>query len=157
VWCRTNGVLSFAAASSVSSVDLLLNFRNVSGAFTIGTTVMRTHLNLEVFSSVTLADTFSYGVMRGPKTLAGAGIAGCPNPNTDLEEDWAWWDSRVATKTANFPGYWSQGDNSTVIDIRAKRKIDELNTTWLFIANPAVSTVVPFQVQVTASVLLALP
>jgi hypothetical protein len=68
---------------------------------------------------------------------------------TDL--DWAYWNSYLATPTLN-----ETGGNTLVIDLRSKRKIQELNQAYLFTwFNGLVAASTTFKL--VARTLLALP
>jgi len=152
-WARSVGTLSNASAATSITSDLLAQFKT-GGGTVFGCTVARIHLRLNALTAVAASDNFAVGVIKGQDTDVGATIAGAPTPITHPYEDWLWWSSFYADTNGHFfPG----GGNVYEVDIKAKRKLSELNENLNIVAVSTNATAFPQQVDYSASVLLMLP
>ena len=152
-WARQIGTLSNASAATWATADLLAAFKT-GGGTTFGCTVARIHLRLSVITAVVASDNFTVGVIKGQDTDVGTTIAGAPQPLTHPYEDWLYWSAFAAgTGATIFPG----GGNTYEIDIRAKRKLEELNENLNIVGVTSNAGTFPQQVDYSASVLLMLP
>ena len=152
-WARFTSTISTAAAGTYTTNDLLSNFK-LDGGNQQGVTVARIHLRLSVASTVTKNDAVAWGIIRGQNTDVGVNIAGAPQPIADPYEDWLMWEQPQADAGAFF---WPGGGNVYHYDIRAKRKLmqlqESLNLVWM-VQNAGVF---PQTMQMSGSVLLMLP
>jgi hypothetical protein len=108
---------------------------------------MRTHLNLAV-NFVGVADTTAYGLVVARRSEVGAGLGA--NPTSDVDVDWMLWSTVGVTTNGSAVNTVRQ----LHIDLKAKRKIQELDQTYalqLFNGNAASQTY-----GISARVLLAL-
>jgi hypothetical protein len=156
-WARQIGTLSNASAATSVTSDLLAAFKT-GGGTTFGCTVARIHLRLAVATVVAPGDEFVFGVIKGQDTDVGTTIAGAPTPVSHPYEDWLYWSaffgaSQAGAGSSMFDG----GNNCYTIDIKAKRKLEELNENLNIVAVAPVSGAFPQQVNYSASVLLMLP
>jgi hypothetical protein len=154
-WARSTNSFSLAVAG-YATLDLLAPFKT-SGGQQQGVTVVRTHLNFSVFSTATSRDIFTWGVMRGQNTDVGANIAGAPTPDLDPYEDWAMWRTEQASPTSATNAFFFPAGNNRDFDIKAQRRLPELQMTYNLVIKCLVATAAPLQLQVAASVLLKLP
>jgi hypothetical protein len=159
-WARSTNVFSLAGAGSFQTVDLLAPFKAMGGVQQ-GVTVTRTHLNISVTNVINSGDTFSWGLIRGQNTDVGGVIAGAPVPDLDPYEDWLWWSFEQAASSSSgavtgahfFPG----GSNNQRIDVRAQRKLPDLQMTYNLVVKRQTVVAASLNLQITASVLLKLP
>jgi hypothetical protein len=122
----------------------------VAGASLLGVTIMRTHCELSITSTVTAADRLRVGFIICRFSEIGAAIAGAVTP-ADPELDWLLWRHESAA-----PTFGSQSaNNQLVYDIKAKRKMQELNQAYALSLSNDVGIAKLIQVQ--ARTLLALP
>jgi len=145
VWCELNQTLTLAAGHT-SNLNMLTQF-SVAGASTLGVTVMRTILNIQVATFVAAADYLEWGLVVGRLADVGTvtALAGTP------ELDWSYHDIL-------FPG--SSGPDVNVserfrYDVRSKRKVQELDQVylWAFLNGSAGTQVL----QLFSRTLVALP
>jgi len=130
-------------------MDLLADFQ-ASGASTLGVTVMRTHLRVQL-PYVNVSDQWSIGLIVARAQDIGIGTANGPDPGVNPDLNWAYND-RI----------WAISNGSAIdvareitIDIRAKRKVQELNERFVFAIRNA--TAASAQCRVFARTLVALP
>jgi hypothetical protein len=88
----------------------------------------------------------------------GVTIAGAPTPVSHPYEDWLWWSvfygcTQPGAGSQMFPG----GGNVYEVDIKAKRRLEDLNENLNLVSVNPVAGAFPAQVNYTASVLLMLP
>jgi hypothetical protein len=137
------------AAGQGSNVNLLAAL-SVAGASLLGVTVMRTHLALYVTTAVTLADELRVGLVIGRVADVGAGPPAGTISASDPELDWMLLRDEFAT-----PTFGPQGSNTLEYDLKAKRKMQELNQAYILaLANSAGGSKT---VKIFARTLLALP
>ena len=124
VWATRNIDFGPVAAGATTNVDLLADFR-AAGAFVIGCTIMRTHLGMHV-QSTALTDSYEVGLVVG---RLGDVATNRISVNADPEIDWMyvnrWW--APASGAAVDAGEFHE------IDLRAKRKLQELDQAYLFV------------------------
>jgi hypothetical protein len=151
VWATANLVNLTIAAGAKRNDDMLLNLQ-VVGASTLGATVMRTHMTL-AFAEAT-ADT-GQGVYLG-LIVANAPTATNIDPSVDFGDDWML--LRVVGPQSNNRNTVVIGTNELwgqEIDLRAKRKLEELNERYFLCMKNNGSGVVNFSM--FCRTLLALP
>jgi hypothetical protein len=153
-WARQVGTLSNASAATYVTSDLLAAFKTAGGT-TFGCTVARIHLRLSYETTVAAGDNFALGVIKGQDTDVGATIAGAPQPLTHPYEDWLYWSNFVASSPGNF--YFPGGANTIDIDIKAKRRLEDLDEFLNIVAVSPVAASFPAQIVFSASTLLMLP
>jgi hypothetical protein len=156
-WARSIGTLSNAAAGTYDTVDLLGQFKTAGGT-TFGCTVARIHLRLSQVSVPTIGDELGIGIIKGQDTDVGVTIAGAPQPVTHPYEDWLWWSVFFACDQPGagshmFPG----GSGCYEVDVRAKRKLEDLDECLNLVSVNPVAGTFPAQFDYSASVLLMLP
>jgi len=156
-WARQVGTLSNASAATYDTVDLLSAFKTAGGT-TFGCTVARIHLRFSVITVVAPSDNWTVGVIKGQDTDVGATIAGAPQPITHPYEDWLYWSAFFA---CDQPGagsaFFDGGNNVYTVDIKAKRKLEDLDENLNLVSATSLSGAFPQQVDYSASVLLMLP
>lgn len=145
------------ATGNYQTLNLLSDF-TADGGSTQGVTVLRTHLKLVVTSGVAAADSMHFGIIRGQNTDVGANVAGAPTPNADHYEDWAFWQHYTAGNVVGAgPSYSHMGStNVLLLDLRAKRKIPELQMSYNAVIE-ATTVAATLLVTMSARTLLALP
>jgi hypothetical protein len=153
VWATVDQSLSLAAATNCSNVDLLTALK-VTGSSILGCTIMRTRLDLSITSTVALADNFYWGLAILPNAQLVSNVASSAtvvNPAQNPEIDWMMWAHAVAAPTYGT----TANDNQIVIDIRAKRRLQELQETYCFSLRGSAGAA--FTAQLSGRVLVALP
>jgi len=156
-WARQVGTLSNAAVGTYDTVDLLSSFKTAGGT-TFGCTVARIHLRLACITNVTAADEFAVGIIKGQDTDVGVTIAGAPEPIAHPYEDWLYWSVFFGSAaTTGGAQLFYGGGNNIEIDIKAKRKLEDLQENLNLVTRSPVSTAFPVQMDYSASVLLMLP
>lgn len=145
VWDRTRGVIGSSLAGTLPrGVDLLESFRNQPGGTHLGATVSRVrgYIYPEADSAVP-AVFFGCSAMRidswneDPVDLANV-------PFDSPDEDWMAWLPYVQDNSAGpqfAHGNWNPG-GGWAVDVKAQRKLEELNQTlWLFTQPPGTGQV----------------
>ena len=146
-----------AAAATYTAVDLLSNYK-LDGGVQAGVTVTRIIMHMAVTSVVTDADKFAYGILRGQNTDIGVTLAGTPQPVADPYEDWMFWEyPAAASQSGGGAAYWQHGANVRQLDLKAQRRLPELQMALAFVIGPQVVTTLPLTVHLSGSVLLKLP
>jgi hypothetical protein len=123
VWATSNSGQVATAAGIVWVSDLLTAF-HVGGASTLGATVMRTHMTLQLNPYVALGDSFTIGIIVGRLSDVAARL---PSPAADPEVDWM----LLRQGKATYSGAAIDATREIEIDLRAKRKLQELDQTLL--------------------------
>jgi len=156
-WATVESTISLAAANAYSTIDLLANFK-ADGGVQQAVTVVRTHLVDHVTSAVNPGDNFALGLIRGQNTDVGANIAGAPVPDLDPYNDWLLWQWRWASN-ANAAGIYSDCGftNNMLYDIKAQRRLEELQMSYNLVIKQLAATTFPVVHQITGRVLLLLP
>jgi|SRR5579871_3396435 len=129
------------------AADLIADLE-VAGASKLGCTVMRTHLIVQIVWGAAVQPAFDWLALKAADQNEITGPISVPG-QPDL--DWAlltWLPAHSTGATLDACTYYT-------VDLRAKRKIEELGQTWgLFMFNP---TTVSQSVSIHARTLLALP
>jgi hypothetical protein len=159
-WARANGVVTLANGTSWINTDLLANFR-VDGGTTDGCTVGRIHVRLHTTTAIAAGDAFYWGIFRGQNSDVGTSVVGSPSASADPYEDWMYWTEFTAGPGAGAgagPGYFPGGTGASYeVDIRAKRKIPQLQQTLIMSTGLAGVATYPFTVAYAISTILILP
>jgi len=133
VWSTTDHATTALAAAASANVDMLLDFPTAPGI-----TVIRTHLQVTPTTAPAVGDRITFGLIIGRLSdVSDPTAAGALTPSqTDL--DWMYWTTIIAN-----PSFGNGGNNNTfVVDLRAKRKMEELNQVYLLsITNHQVAAV----------------
>jgi hypothetical protein len=144
---------SLGNAAAYENFDLLANFKT-DGGVTQGVTVARIHCRMTRTSALTSGDVYDWGIFRGQNADVGLSVVGAPNASADPYEDWMFWESiGTGHELAEQPG----GGNTRVYDIRAKRKLLQLQEVLVLSHGTANVTTFPLTVFFSGSVLLMLP
>jgi len=143
-----------AANANATNIDLLTLIK--AGGSTLGTTVMRSHLQMDVTSTVTLNDTWLWGLLveTNDEIVTSVSTTSCANPLNTPSADWMMWRREIAA-----PTYRPGTSNRLEVDLKAKRKVEELNQTLLYsqVCDSVAAGGRPLTVRVHGRVLLALP
>jgi len=146
VWSTFQSSPTLASAGNFAA-DLIADLE-VAGASKLGCTVMRTHLIVQVLVGAAVQPTFDWLAIKAADSneiSAPLSIPGQP----DL--DWA----LLTWLPFHSTGATIDASQVFTIDLKAKRKIEELGQTWgLFMFNP---TTVQQTLVIHARTLLALP
>jgi len=153
-WATVTQTLSITAANQYQTFDLLANFK-ADGGTQQGVTITRTHLRTTLQSATNATTDFTYGLIRGQNTDVGTNIAGAPVPDADPYEDWLLWRWLFTDQNGNFNA--SGSSNTDEIDIKAMRKLPELQMTYNYVLKVLAAPAYPMVFQVTGRVLLTLP
>jgi len=156
-WATVTQTVSLAAANDYFTFDLLANFK-ADGGVQQAVTVVRTHLTDSVTSAVNPGDNFVYGLIRGQNTDVGANVVGAPVPDLDPYEDWLLWRWYWASNTIAGGIYSHTGSTNVLpVDLKAMRKLEELQMSYNLTIKQLAATTFPVVHQVTGRVLLMLP
>lgn len=138
-------------------IDLFTGLR-VAGASVLGVTVIRTLVTISNTSAtVTKGDGFYWGLCVTDSNDVGLNTAGAPNAHTTPNIDWAWREFRTASSSISLPVYTKDAGNVITADVRAKRKVQEMNQTWALVANQSAVGASPSLWTWYARTLVALP
>jgi len=121
VWSTTDQSVTLIAGAN-TSLNLLAAL-SVAGSSLLGVTIMRTHLTLAIDTAVTAADRLRVGFVVDRVSEVGAASA---ITAADPELDWMLWRHETAA-----PTFGSGGSNVLEYDLRAKRRMQELNQAYL--------------------------
>jgi hypothetical protein len=157
-WATFDDAVSVATGGThYQTNNMLTNYAGAGGTLA-GITILRTHFRMTMTTAATAADRFYLGIVRGQNEDVGADIAGAPRPLNDFYEDWAFWSCYTsATLSGAGPGWSTNANNVVQLDLKARRKIPELQMTWNYVIQPAVATVTPALFRVSGRVLIGLP
>ena len=140
-----------ASGGLSSAIDLTTGLETV-GSSVLGATVMRTHLRLHcVQPSTDTAPAVIYGLIVWDSTIAK------PDPGVDFYADW-YWNSFLSPATSNSAISGVPGTNTSygeTIDVRARRRLHQMNDHPFFLMHNFGSTSVTFDL--FCRTLLALP
>jgi len=158
VWAsRSITANTVAANNSTTNIDLLADYKTVAGASTAGITIMRTHLDLWVGSTVTANDAFAIGMKIDDldQVVASSASALAVNPIGNVDTDWMLLRHFAATPNYNMFGPTQQ----VIIDLKAKRRMEEVQEAYLFCIVPlgVAAGGLPFTFSFFSRTLLALP
>lgn len=140
VWDRTQG---FAAAPATSGVDLLANYRSQPGATHVGATIMRIrgYIYPDPDAGVPTFTRGAIGFRIDSWNESATGTAGLANsPFAQPDEDWMGWLPYFweLGPTVQTFATWNPQASVYAVDIKANRKIEELNQTlWMFFTAPS--------------------
>jgi len=158
-WATVSATVSLAAADDYSTIDLLAGFKADGGAQQ-AVTVVRTHLRDTITSTVGSGDNFSLGLIRGQSTDVGNNIVGAPVADVDPYEDWLLWQWLFASNAGDGgpTSYSASGaTNNLVYDLKAQRRLEELQMTYNLVIKQLASAAFPAVHEITGRVLLMLP
>lgn len=111
------------AIGHFDNLDLLGNYRPMTGAETVGITIMRTHARLWVTNGVTVGDGIAWGFIVMDQSDLGLGqalaAAHTSNPIDDPYEPWM-----LYQKWNAHPGYsFTSPNNQFEADLKSKRRV----------------------------------
>jgi len=140
-WATHQSSEAFASANDLHTINLLDQYLTAGGSLA-GITIARTIIHLAITSAtVTSGDRLNVGLIRGQNTDVGTNIVGAPSPSANLYEDWAWLEQYDASTSGGGPLYGKWGSNVISLDVKAGRKLPELQMTWnLALKSSVVST-----------------
>lgn len=146
VWARHLNTTTTLTSGTVTLTDLLAQFETAYDADPIGVTIARIRGELTVEPVSTTATHVTMGILVGPDTLDNVDV----DPFTTSHLDFMWYDAfRMNVKTAG-----AVDDTRRLIDVKAMRKLDELNMTlWMALLAQGQNT----NVSINLSSLLLLP
>jgi len=154
IWARDEAVLDLTGAAS-AAVELGADFSATLGTtrLPLGSTIGGIRLDLTVVQNGALAtpdDGLLLGIIAVNETVAGE----VETPGADPHADWMWWQWIPAPgAAAGRRNTWERGTGT--IEVRSKRKLEELGTRlWIVGENVGVTT---YDVNVYASTLILLP
>lgn len=153
IWCTTNLALTGTSAGHVTNVDLLADLA-VAGASRLGSTIMRTHVSLSNSSAVAAGNDFYFGLLVGRNNDLETDLVPAVhtlNVATQPELDWMFWKHYVAA-----PTFDAGGSNIIDLDVKSKRKLEELDQTYLACVGFGVAAG-NVSLQLVARTLVALP
>jgi len=153
-WASVQTTVSIAAANAYNTFDLLGNFK-ADGGTQQGITVLRTRLLYTTASALNATTDFVVGIIRGQNTDVGVSIAGAPTPDLDPYEDWSYWAWHFTDANGNWNPHGTA--NTYPLDLKAQRKLPELQMNYNMVIKSLAAPAYPQVFQVTGRVLLALP
>jgi hypothetical protein len=155
-WARQTEPVSLTGATDYDTLDLLGAFKS-DGGNQQGVTITRIHLSVSVLSDVSPSDTFAWGIVRGQSSDLGSNVAGAPIPAASPYADWMLWRTEYASYLSPGNGaYFAGGGNHFEIDLKAQRRLEELDMTCNLVVQ-RIDTGADLDIVYTASVLLKLP
>ena len=157
VWATRSVAPTVTTNAEVTNIDLLADYKAVAGASTAGITIMRTHLAVWPTATITRGDSFVLGLKVDDidQVVASSASALAVSPVGNPETDWMFIQEYIANPTYAF----EQAANNIRIDLRAKRRMEEVQEAYLL----SVATVgiaaggLPFGYAIYCRTLLALP
>jgi len=156
-WATVEETVTIAAANDYTTFDLLANFK-ADGGVQQAVTVVRTHLRDSIITAVNPGDNFAFGLIRGQSTDVGTNIAGAPVPDLDPYEDWLLWHWHWASNTIAGGIYSHTGSTNVLpVDLKAMRKLEELQMSYNLVIKQLAATAFPVTHQINGRVLLMLP
>jgi hypothetical protein len=159
VWAQFTATVAFTANNQYATLDLLQTYKAAVGASSAGITVMRTHLTL-VYQAPVAADSFYYGLrvddLSQVVSVPAAVAATNPNPRDNPYVDWMMVDHLIADNNGQF-GKSISSYQGTTLDLRAKRRMEEVQEAFLLTLVQDSVTTVAKNCQVFARTLIALP
>jgi len=146
VWATNSSLVSLGASPTFNNIDLLANLR-VAGSSVLGATIMRTHLTLMIDNTGRAVGSRStFGVIVEDIENVGGVTDLASNPG----RDWAYLVSRRPVSSGG-----AIGQELVEVDLKAKRKVQELDQTWLLCMDNNAGPTISYQVW--SRVLVALP
>lgn len=144
VWDRTFGTVAVGPGGPYG-VDLLANFRAQPGATHLGASVMRirgyVHPTADAGTNPNIGGTIGFRIDSWNEDVA---TDPALTPAAQPDEDWmGWLPFQGTTFEANtVPATWNSEASPWAVDIKAARKLEELNQTlWMFLDAPTTGTV----------------
>jgi hypothetical protein len=127
VWATFSFADNAVTPNTVTQHDLLGNLK-VAGASVLGCTVMRTHGSF-AYAPAAVGDSMTYGIVVGQTAETAPPL----DPGTNVGDDWMINSMVFPTTSA------AVLDASTpwALDLRAKRKLEELNQVLWFVWKPS--------------------
>ena len=120
-WATFDTTIPVPAGPPTNSTVDLLNQFELAGASKLGVTIMRTHLQLQLPYAV--AGRWEVGLSVVRVTDIGTTRV---NPNADNDLDWALFNCFYES----YSGATIDARRDVTIDLRAKRKCQEMGQTW---------------------------
>lgn len=144
VWDRTAGTVT-AGTGGPFGVDLLAGFRGQPGATHLGATVMRVRGYIRPIGLDTGAQTGGVVGFRidswNEDFATEVGLA----PMAQPDEDWMAWlpfEGSTFELSNNHPATWNAQASPWAVDVKAARKLEELNQTlWMFVTPPTAGSI----------------
>jgi len=137
-WATHQSSEAFAAANDKHTINLLDSYQTAGGTIA-GITVARTLIHLAITSGTqTAGDRLNVGLIRGQDSDVGTNITGAPDASAKFFEDWAWLEQYDNSISSGGPLYGKWGSNVISIDVRAKRKLPELQMSWNLVLHSSV-------------------
>jgi len=154
VWANTDQTLAVAANGDVTNIDLLADYKTRAGASTAGITIIRTHFRFWVNSAVTAGDQFIWGLKIDDidQVVASSAAATVISPANNPYLDWMLLMHEQARPTYG----QRSSQNSNEYDLRAKRRMEQVQEAYLLSVEPVAVTTVPLNLNVFARTLIAL-
>jgi len=158
IWAQRTASQAFTANAQWTNFDLLQEYKGATGASSVGVTIIRTHLWVLPHAPAA-GDTYWVGLHIGDLNDATANTTNAfvANPHDDPYIDWMWaakyeYDVNLRTPTT-LAGDWA----GTVIDLRARRKMDEVQSAYLLTVYQDTVGTVAKTYDIFARTLIALP
>lgn len=162
IWAR-NGEGPIAPTATGTALDLLADFR-ADGGSSLGSTITRTHITLQLFwddvPPLGVQNQLFVGLLVDQLQLDPSEV---PRPAVELHADWMYWKAHpVLPEYSALSAVVGGGTNaallSTVtIDVKSQRKCEELGQTLWLVLDPTYTGPASVTVQYSSSVLLRLP
>ena len=155
VWATNSGAGIVVTPGTVLNPDLLSNLRT-GGASVLGATVMRTHMRFSIQWETTSesGQQFQIGLTVADMDLITPTARITP---AERGRDWALLDGFMpGTGLNSYANTGSFPAEGFIVDLRSKRKVQELNQTWVLAATYVGGTT-SISVSYWARTLLALP
>jgi len=137
IWAEFDAVINMTANAQWITLDLLQTYKASVGASLPKATVMRTHWTLVPAASASL-DRIWTGLKvydLDDITSAVTTSAFVPNPHDNPYVDWAWMSRHTADNQLSWNPAGSLGMSNGAginVDLRSKRKLDNVQQTWGF-------------------------
>jgi hypothetical protein len=153
-WAHVLETVSIAAANGYSTIDLLQQAK-ADGLAQQAVTITRTHLRITWQSPAPAAgNNWYYGLVRGQSQDVGANVVGAPTPVNEPYADWLLWDYLYADNNGLF---FPHHANQHVIDLKAQRRLEELQMNYNMVIGVVAAPSFPVTLQVMGRVLVTLP
>lgn len=160
IWARTPTFGFTSIPSTGTAFDLLAAFRTDGGS-TLGATVTRVHISLQLnWGEVTQDNRMVHGLLVDQLQQAETQV---PRPVAEPHADWMYWESAPMLPEFAAATYVPPADPDTRlvashrIDAKSQRKCEELGQTLWYVLDPSFGASGEVIVQAAASVLLKLP
>jgi hypothetical protein len=159
VWAQFSATVTYTAVNQYVSLDLLQTYKAAVGASSAGITIMRTHLTVSQTTAPTPGQSQWLGLrvddLAQVVNVPAAVAATNPNPRDNPYVDWMLSD-QVVYDNEGQPGRAQSPFQGWVIDLRAKRRMEEVQEAYLLtLVND--TGVAASSLHVFSRVLIALP